>query len=96
MANMTNVNIRMNTEMKKQAEELFEEIGINMTTAMTIFVKATLRERKIPFELKAPDDDGFYNDYNMKTLEAAVKSMKDGTAKYVTKTMEELEAMERE
>lgn len=51
MAN-TSMNIRMDSEVKKQAEELFSEIGMNMTTAINIFLKQAIRQNGIPFELK--------------------------------------------
>ena len=61
----TPVNIRIDEELKKQAESLFLEFGMNMTTAITIFIKAVVREQKIPFEIKA---DPFYSETNMKFL----------------------------
>jgi hypothetical protein len=48
-----NVNIRMDSELKRQAEELFDELGMNMSTAFTIFVRQAVRQRKIPFEISA-------------------------------------------
>lgn len=51
MAN-TSMNIRMDSEVKKQAEALFGEIGMTMTTAINIFLKQSIRENGIPFELK--------------------------------------------
>lgn len=47
----TNITIRMDEELKKQAEELFSELGLNMTTAFTVFAKQAVREQKIPFIL---------------------------------------------
>lgn len=47
----TSVTIRMDENLKKQAEALFDEMGLNMTTAITIFTKAVVRQRKIPFEI---------------------------------------------
>lgn len=46
------VNILMDSEVKKQAEEIFSELGINMTTAINIFLKQSIREHGLPFELK--------------------------------------------
>ena len=46
-----NVNIRMDADLKKQAEELFEELGLNMTTAFNAFVRQSVREQRIPFML---------------------------------------------
>jgi len=48
----TSMNIRMDTEVKRQAEALFGEIGMNMTTAINIFLKQSIRENGIPFEIK--------------------------------------------
>ena len=47
----TNVTIRMDTELKTQAEELFAELGMNLSTAFNVFVRQSLREGGIPFEI---------------------------------------------
>ena len=39
----------MDTELKTAAEALFEELGMNLSTAFNIFVRQALRERGIPF-----------------------------------------------
>ena len=52
MANTTtNISIRIDTDLKAQAEALFSELGMNLTTAFNIFVRQSLREGKIPFEI---------------------------------------------
>ena len=48
----TNVSIRMDTEQKAQADELFAELGMNLSTAFNIFVRQSLREGGIPFEIR--------------------------------------------
>lgn len=48
----TNVSIRMDTELKAQADELFAELGMNLSTAVNIFVRQSLREGGIPFEIR--------------------------------------------
>lgn len=48
----TNLNIRTDKEVKIAAEKIFEELGLNMTTAINIFLRQTIRENGIPFELK--------------------------------------------
>lgn len=45
----TNISIRMDTELKTAADALFEELGMNLSTAFNIFVRQALRERGIPF-----------------------------------------------
>ena len=47
----TNISIRMDTDLKKQAESMFAEMGLNMTTAMNIFLRQVVRQGKIPFEI---------------------------------------------
>ena len=48
----TNLNIRTDKEVKDQAEIIFSELGLNMTTAINVFLRTTIRENGIPFELK--------------------------------------------
>ena len=48
----TNLNIRIDKDIKDQAESIFNELGINMTTAVNIFMRAAIREHGMPFELK--------------------------------------------
>ena len=49
---ITNLNIRTDKDIKDQAEEIFNELGLNMTTAINIFLRTAIREHGIPFELK--------------------------------------------
>lgn len=46
-----NINIKTNSELKKQAESLFADLGMNMTTAFNIFMHQAVRENRIPFEI---------------------------------------------
>ena len=76
---LKSVNIRIDEELKKQAEILFSDFGMNMTTAFTIFLKAVVRERKIPFEIIASET--FYNESNMEHLKKSINQLnqKKGT-----------------
>ncbi|MDW7662035.1 MAG: type II toxin-antitoxin system RelB/DinJ family antitoxin [Bacillota bacterium] len=47
----TNVTIRMDEQLKKQAEELFSDLGLTMTSALIAFTKQAVREQRIPFTL---------------------------------------------
>lgn len=55
----TNLNIRTDKEVKKAAEEIYSRLGLNMTTAINLFLRATIRESGIPFDLKldVPTDE---------------------------------------
>lgn len=47
----TNITIRMDASLKAQAEALFNELGMNLSTAFNIFVRQSLREGAIPFKI---------------------------------------------
>ena len=49
---ITNLNIRTDKDIKDQAEEIFNELGLNMTTAINMILRTAIREHGIPFELK--------------------------------------------
>ena len=51
MANI-NVTIRMDEQLKAQADELFADLGLSLSSAITMFVKQAVREQRIPFEVK--------------------------------------------
>lgn len=46
-----NMSIRMDTELKKQAEAMLSDMGLNMTTAMNMFLRQVVRQGRIPFEI---------------------------------------------
>lgn len=46
-----NMSIRMDTELKKQADAMLADMGLNMTTAMNMFLRQVVRQGKIPFEI---------------------------------------------
>ena len=48
----TNLNIRTDKEIKEEAEKIFSELGLNMTTAINLSLRTTIREQGIPFMLK--------------------------------------------
>lgn len=87
----TNVTFRMDENLKKTAEKIFEEMGMNMTTAYTIFTKAVVRQGKIPFDIAV---DPYYNEANQAHLSSVINKIEYGDAKYIVKTISELEAME--
>lgn len=73
----TSVSIRMDENLKKQFDYLCEEFGMNTTTAFTIFAKAVVRERRIPFDIEASDP--FYSTSNMEHLKKSISSLEKRT-----------------
>ena len=55
----TNLNIRTDEEIKEAAEKIYSSLGLNMTTAINMFLRASIRESGIPFDLKlnVPSDE---------------------------------------
>lgn len=71
----TSITIRIDENLKKRAEILFDDMGLNMTTAFIMFTKAVVRQNKIPFEITA---DPFYSESNMRILEQRAENLKSG------------------
>ena len=69
---MTNVTIRMDKGLKKRSEALFEEMGLSMTAAITLFIKTAVRENRIPFEIRV---DPFFSETNQSRLREAATDM---------------------
>jgi DNA-damage-inducible protein J len=86
----TNLSVRVDEQDKKQFEAFCDSTGMNVSVAVNIFVKAVLREQRIPFEVGV---DPFYSSENMERLRKSIAEMEAGRG-IVRKTMTELEAME--
>ncbi len=84
----TLVNIRMDEDLKRDFDKVCNELGMSMTTAITIFAKKMSREHRIPFEVSV---NPFYNESNLKALSESLEQLNSG--KVVIKTMDELEEM---
>ena len=87
----TLVNFRLDENTKKEMEQVCDELGMNVTTALNIFIKKMIREKRIPFDVSI---DRFYSKTNIKALEESKKELEKGNV--VVKTLKELEAMENE
>ncbi|MBQ7266573.1 MAG: type II toxin-antitoxin system RelB/DinJ family antitoxin [Firmicutes bacterium] len=70
---MTEVSLRIEDDIKANAEQALKEMGLNMSTAITMFLIKVGRERRIPFEITA--DDPFYSSENMKRLRRSAAQM---------------------
>lgn len=72
---MAQISLRVDDDVKRRAEKIFDEIGLSMSTAINIFLKTVVRENRIPFELSA---DPFYSKENMAELERRVADIRSG------------------
>ncbi|MCL2006793.1 MAG: type II toxin-antitoxin system RelB/DinJ family antitoxin [Treponema sp.] len=87
----TNLTIRIDENIKQEAETLFSKIGLNMSSAINIFFRQAIREQCIPFELKPYED--YYTGENLKRLKRSIAQSERG--QIITFSMAELEAMEK-
>ena len=86
MAN-TNINIRMDSDLKKQFEAFCADMGMTMTTAFNVFARKAVREYRIPFEISGE----MPNDETIKALEDAEKGI--GMSKAFSSVGELMEAL---
>ena len=77
ISNSTNLNIRLDSKLKKDAEDLFKRLGLNMSSAINVFLTQSVREQAIPFEIK----EDVPNKKMIKALNEA-KKMADNPEKY--------------
>ena len=85
MSRQINVNIRMDRDLKENADILFSRMGLNMTAAVNTFVRQCLREESIPFQIKP------YDDYRAK-IEQSLRQADEG--RLITFSVDELESLE--
>lgn len=70
-----NVNIRMDEALKRDMETLCQRLGMNLTTAVTIFFKKAVMEQAIPFRVSA---DPFYSESNQARIHEAIARLDAG------------------
>ncbi len=87
----TMINFRIDADVKKQLENVCNELGMSLSTAFTIFARKVIRDERIPFDVSI---DSFYSKNNIEMIQKSVNEIKKG--KTVKKTMKELEMMENE
>ena len=87
MTDTINVTIKLDREIKEQAEKMFDDFGMNLSTAFNAFVRQSLKQRRIPFEIYDP----FYCEANQAELSRRIAEIELGTANLVTKELIEVD-----
>ena len=87
----TILSVRIDEGVKRRFDAFCADAGMNASVAVNLFVRAVIREKKIPFDIIG-NDDPFYSEKNQAWLDESFKQLEAGQV--VVKTMEELEAME--
>lgn len=76
---MTQVNFRIEDDVKTNAEAALKEMGLTLSAAITMFLVKVGREKRIPFEINA---DPFYSESNMRYLEGIIQDIREGKARF--------------
>ena len=90
MSETTNLNIRIDKELKERAEVFFNELGLNMSSAFNIFVRQALRQGKIPFELSIVPESLNHvisSAINMEALRQSIQELIGGS--FIVKLLED-------
>ena len=74
----TTVSIRMDDDVKTGREKVCRELGMNLSTAFTIYARKVVQEKRIPFDVSI---DPFYSEENQRVLAERVARIENGMAK---------------
>ena len=89
MANTTSFSIRIDSDIKKQCEALYSELGMNLNTATNVFLRQSLRVGGLPFDVRIEQP-------NKETMEAMLEAERishDPSAKHYSDIEEALKAL---
>ncbi|MBR2215592.1 MAG: type II toxin-antitoxin system RelB/DinJ family antitoxin [Selenomonadaceae bacterium] len=68
----------MDAGVKEDFESVCKDMGLNLDAAFNVFAKKVINERRIPFELCAPEYDPFYSEENMARLHRSIGQLNEG------------------
>lgn len=91
----TSVNIKMDDSLRDQSKELFAKMGLDMTTAVNMFLLTAVREKKIPFEISAvsdADEEAKYEKFFAQKLRLAEKQETAGQMRNFDDFMREVDS----
>ena len=77
---MNRLNLRIDNDVRRKAEQALKEMGLTLTSAITVFLTKVGREKRMPFEINA---DPFYSEQNMAELKRRIEGVENGTSKLI-------------
>ncbi|MBQ9887533.1 MAG: type II toxin-antitoxin system RelB/DinJ family antitoxin [Lachnospiraceae bacterium] len=91
MSDTINFSVRMDSEIKRKCEALYNELGINLTTAINVFLRQSLRSGGFPFDvrLEQPNKD------TIAALEEALRISKDSSVQRYSDVEEVLKELKK-
>ncbi len=84
---MANINVRIEDDLKREGEEVLKSLGLNTATAINMYFRQIVYHGGIPFEVKRNSSD---------TITERMQGYRSGNVRLISKSIDELEAMENE
>ena len=75
------IQIRVDSNLRKEADELFVRAGLDMSSAVRLFLRQSVIRRRLPFEVVSENPDPFWSEANQRVLRESIESFKRGEAK---------------
>jgi DNA-damage-inducible protein J len=85
-----NITVRVDDDVKKEAEILFEKLGLTISGAINVFFRQAIREQAIPFQVRVADD--YFTGENLARIKRSMAQAERG--EIISFTVAELKAME--
>ena len=75
------LQVRIDSELRKQAEALFSDFGLDMSSAVRLFLRQSIIRRRLPFEVVSDASDAFFSETNQRILRESIASVERGEAR---------------
>ncbi len=75
------LQIRVDSKLRKEADELFALAGLDMSSAVRLFLRQSVIRRRLPFEVVTENPDPFWSEANQRVLRESIESFERGEAK---------------
>ena len=75
------LQIRVDSNLRKEADDLFTHAGLDMSSAVRLFLRQSVIRRRLPFEVVSENPDPFWSEANQRVLRESIESFERGEAK---------------
>ena len=75
------LQIRVDSNLRKEADDLFTHAGLDMSSAVRLFLRQSVIRRRLPFEVVSENRDPFWSEANQRVLRESIESFERGEAK---------------
>lgn len=72
------LQIRIDSDLRKEADELFAHAGLDMSSAVRLFLRQSVIRRRLPFEVLSENPDPFWSEANQRVLRESIESIERG------------------